>query len=248
MYETTPTPAAVDAIRAHRACAQPPRASIRIATSPSSATPRGRACGRPARVGILKERGSSAQTPRAPGGSLLPVRPPPGTPSQTPGSCSLTPSVPPRSLTGSATRQRGRCFIEDRDRGHVGQREIAAAHRRRAQATRRAGRPGVDARRRRCQRFLVAQVRAGARVDQAICALDGLRNTGPSAYTGLMCALDRCQPETLRVYWSAIPIEVRNAARREGARGAALVRVGQRGHTVPDAWPRVRRAGDREGA
>jgi hypothetical protein len=37
-----------------------------------------------------------------------------------------------------------------------------------------------------------------------------------------MCGPDILKPETLRKYWGEIPIEVRDAARAEGARARAL--------------------------
>jgi hypothetical protein len=108
-------------------------------------------------------------------------------------------------------------LIEDWDRGRLGEREVKAAHTRRAQSTKKAHRPGVDDRRERCQQFLLARVREGARVIDAIDALDGLRTTDPPAYRRCMGGPDIRTRETLRKYWSEIPIDVRNAARAEGA-------------------------------
>ena len=109
-------------------------------------------------------------------------------------------------------------LLEDWDRGRLGQRQLAAVHTRRAQATKKTDRPSVDERRKRCQQFLLARVREGARVIDAIAAPDALRTTDPSAYAPLMGGPDIRTPETLRKYWSDIPVDVRNAARVEGAR------------------------------
>jgi len=108
-------------------------------------------------------------------------------------------------------------LLEDWDRGRLGQLQVTAAHTRRAQSTKKAGRPSVDDRRERCQQFLLARVREGARVADAIEALDGLRTTDPPAYRRCMGGPDIRTPETLRKYWSDIPIDVRNAARAAGA-------------------------------
>ena len=89
-------------------------------------------------------------------------------------------------------------LLDDWDRGRLGQREVKAAHTRCAQSTRKTDRPTVDARRRRCQQFLVAHVREGARVIEAICALDGLRSTAPPVYARLMGGPDIRTPETLK--------------------------------------------------
>lgn len=115
-------------------------------------------------------------------------------------------------------------LLEDWDRGRLGQRELTAAHTRRAQSTKKADRPTVDERRERCQQFLLARVREGAGVVDAIEALDGLRTQEPSAYARLMGGPDIRTPETLRKYWSEIPIEVRNAARAAGARAGGARR------------------------
>lgn len=109
-------------------------------------------------------------------------------------------------------------LLEDWDRGGMGRREVKAAHTRRAQSTTKADRPGVAERRRCCQQFLLARVRRGAGVADAIETLDELRNTDPHAYRRCMGGPDIRTPETFRKYWSDIPIEVRNAARAEGAR------------------------------
>ena len=66
--------------------------------------------------------------------------------------------------------------------------------------------------------FGVADAGEGARVIDAIAAPDALRTTDPSAYAPLMGGPDIRTPETLSKYWSDIPVDVRNAARVEGAR------------------------------
>ena len=71
------------------------------------------------------------------------------------------------------------------------------------------------------RQFLLARVREGAGVADAIAALDALRTEDPPAYARLMCGPDIRNRRRFRKYWSAIPIEVRNAARAEGARALA---------------------------
>jgi len=109
-------------------------------------------------------------------------------------------------------------LLEDWDRGRLGEREAKAAHTRRAMHTNKADRPTVDERRERCQAFLLARVRKGAIVNDAIAAVDVLRTDDPPAYFTLMCGPTGRSLETLRKDWTAIPIAVRNAARTEGAR------------------------------
>jgi hypothetical protein len=109
-------------------------------------------------------------------------------------------------------------LLEDWDRGRLGQREVTAAHTRRSMDTKKADRPVVDERRERCQEFLLARVREGARVNDALAAVERLRTSNPPAYFTLMCGPTGRSLETLRKDWSAIPIAVRNAARANGAR------------------------------
>ncbi len=112
-------------------------------------------------------------------------------------------------------------LIEDWDRGRLAKLKVKAAHTRRSMPTKKADRPTVDERRERCQEYLLARVRNGATVKDAIAALDALRTDDPSAYERLMCGPDARKVETLKKDWSAIPIAVRNAARAEGARARA---------------------------
>ena len=108
-------------------------------------------------------------------------------------------------------------LLEDWDRGRLGKLQVNAARTRRSMRTKKAERPSVDDRRRRCQEYLLARVREGAIVGDAIAALDALSTEDPPAYARLMCGPDILKPETLRKYWGGIPIAVRNAARAAGA-------------------------------
>jgi hypothetical protein len=118
-------------------------------------------------------------------------------------------------------------LLEDWDRGRLGRARVAAVRKRRSMATKKAHRPSVDARRTRCQDFLLGRVRCGAIVQDAIGALDGLRASDPFAYEYLMGGPDRRSTEALKKYWRDIPIAVRNAARAEGARARAATRAGK---------------------
>lgn len=145
MYETAPTPAAVDAIRAHRARAQPPRCR--------SASRRRRRRQHPAggRVVDLPESGFSGARfvrtdPACAGWISAAGAPTSGHPERNAWLMLAHPERATTLLNGVSDPAARAMLLEDWDRGHVGQREAAAAHRRRAQATRRAGRPGVDAR------------------------------------------------------------------------------------------------------
>jgi len=129
------------------------------------------------------------------------------------------------TLLHGITDPAGRAMlIEDWDGGRLGQLEVTAAHTRRAMHTNKADRPTVDERRERCQAFLLARVREGARVDQALAAVERLRTSDQAAYFTLMCGPTGRSLETLRKDWTAIPIAVRNAARIEGARAPAARR------------------------
>jgi hypothetical protein len=112
-------------------------------------------------------------------------------------------------------------LLEDWDRGRLGQLQVKAAHTRRSMSTKKQERPRVEERRTRCQKFMLARVREGTTVKDAIAALDALRNDDLFAYERLMCGPDILKPETLKKYWGKIPIAVRSAARTEGARARA---------------------------
>jgi len=108
-------------------------------------------------------------------------------------------------------------LLEDWDRGRLGQLQAKAAHTRRSMPTKKADRPSVDERRERCQDFMLARVREGTTVKDAIDALDALRTEDPRGYERLMGGPDIRTAETLRKYWGDIAIAVRNAARAAGA-------------------------------
>jgi hypothetical protein len=132
------------------------------------------------------------------------------------------------TLLGGVTDPAERAMLlEDWDRGHLGQLEVKAARTRRSMRTKKAARPSIDERRARCQEYLLARVRSGASVLEAVDALDALRGDEPHAYERLMCGPDILKSETLRKYWSDIPIAVRNAARVEGDRARAA-RTGEK--------------------
>ena len=112
-------------------------------------------------------------------------------------------------------------LLEDWDRGRLGQLQVKAAHTRRSMSTKKQERPRVEERRARCQEYLLVRVREGAIVNDAIAALDALRNDDLFAYERLICGPGILKPETLKKYWGKIPIAVRSAARTEGARARA---------------------------
>lgn len=128
-------------------------------------------------------------------------------------------------LTGVGDPADQSLLLEDWDRGRLGRARLAAVQKRHGMATKKADRPSVDARRKRCQKFLLERVRRGATVQDALDALDGLRTSDPYAYEHLMGGPDRRSTEALKKYWRAIPIAERNAVRAEGARARAASRL-----------------------
>ena len=116
-------------------------------------------------------------------------------------------------------------LLEDWDRGRLGEARVTAVHKRHGMATKKADRPSVDERRTHCQEFMLERVREGAIVKDAIEALDDLRTDDPSAYVRLMGGPGARDTETLKKYWRAIHIAVRNAARTDGALARAATRA-----------------------
>ena len=108
-------------------------------------------------------------------------------------------------------------MIEEWDRGRLSKALLKEVQKPLGMVTKTADRPNVSERRTNCQEFRLAEVRGGATVDDAIAALDSLRTNDPSGYARLMYRPGARDTETLKKYWRAIEIAVRNAARKDGA-------------------------------
>jgi hypothetical protein len=94
--------------------------------------------------------------------------------------------------------------------GAVGKAVGVLVERQEAQATKRADRPVVEERRANVQGFLLAEVRAGATVTQAIERFDELRRDDFIRYVGLLGGETYRSTETVRKDWHGIDIAVRN--------------------------------------
>ena len=108
-------------------------------------------------------------------------------------------------------------LLEEWDRGNLGAAQVRAVRQRHSLRTKKADRPTVEARRARCQAFLLERVERGQSVEAAVGALVALRSVEPAAYERIMGCATAYAPETLRRHWRDIDRALRDAARATGA-------------------------------
>lgn len=117
--------------------------------------------------------------------------------------------------------------IADWDSGRMGRQRADEANRRRQMATRPSARPEVDARRERCQEYLLERYVELGRLEDAIAALIDLHQTDPQRHLEIVGRRYPLAESTYKKYWGAISHRRRENARRE-ARSEARRREQER--------------------
>lgn len=170
-----------------------------------------------------------AETPRAAAGfaceicreRVFPVEPSYGHPARNAQLLRDHPELETTLLRGVGNPDERALLLEDWDRGRIGQAQAIEARRRRGMATRRAARPVVEERRRRCQAFLLENYVALGTKEAAIGALIALARHDPPAHERLTGRPTPLAPSTLNGYWKLIPLAERARARAQRDGGVA---------------------------
>jgi len=127
-------------------------------------------------------------------------------------------------LRGLSSEQQEK-VIEDWDRGRFASENLERIERKDAQRVRRPRDPETMRRIGACQRFLLDHYRQRANKELAIGALCALAKENPDLHYEIVGREHPFSRDTYRDYWKRIPIEVRQAARREGLERRAQVKA-----------------------